>query len=193
MYVLTVDQRRSRTDTDRVEQLVAGLADTPVVRGFERTAGDEVQAVLDDPSVVVRTALELVRRGHWSVGVGVGPVQQPLPASTRAGRGPAFEHARTAVERAKSAATHLAVAGPDGEAAEDAETVLDLVALLVQRRSPEGWAAVELVAAGRTQAEAAEQLGVSKQAVSQRLQATAWQHELAGRRVVATLLIKADT
>ncbi|MGZ4533442.1 MAG: hypothetical protein ACXVXP_13990, partial [Mycobacteriaceae bacterium] len=111
---------------------------------------------------------------------------------TRAGRGPAFEHARTAVEHAKSALTHVAVTGSDSIAADSAATVLDLVSLLVQRRSPEGWAAVELVAAGHTQSSAADVLGVSKQAVSQRIRATAWQQEQAGRALAATLLAQAD-
>lgn len=195
---MTVDQRGSRTDFDRVDQLVAGLRGVPVLRGFERTAGDEVQAVLDDPDVVVGVVLDLVRRRCWSVGVGIGPVQQPLPASTRAGRGPVFEHARTAVERAKGSVTHLAVVGPgdpsarDAQAVPDAQAVLDLLAVLVRRRSPQGWAAVDLATAGRTQAEVAEQLGVTKQAVSQRLRAAGWQHELAGRRAAAGLLARAD-
>ncbi len=102
MYVLTVDQRGSRTDADRVAGLLKSMDRIQAVRPFERTAGDEVQAVLADPVVVVDIALQLVRQRCWSVGVGVGPVEQPLPASTRAGRGPAFEHARTAVGRARA-------------------------------------------------------------------------------------------
>lgn len=192
MFVLTVDQRHSRRDSDRVPELLAHLAPVSVVRPFERTAGDEVQAVLSDPTTVVSVAMDLVRRAHWSVGIGIGTVEEPLPASTRAGRGPAFEHARTAVEHAKSALTHVAVTGSDSIAADSAATVLDLVSLLVQRRSPEGWAAVELVAAGHTQSSAADALGVSKQAVSQRIRATAWRQEQAGRALAATLLAKAD-
>lgn len=192
MFVLTVDQRRSRRDTDRVPGLLNNFTAAALVRPFERTAGDEVQAVLDDPPSVVSIALDLLRQQHWSVGVGIGPVELPLPASTRAGRGPAFEHARTAVERAKTAVTQLAVVGPHPDSATAAGTVLDLVALLVHRRSPEGWAAVELVAAGHSQSSAADVLGVSKQAISQRLRATGWQQEHAGRRLAATLLAEAD-
>lgn len=174
MFVLTVDQRGSRRDHDRVEQLLAVMATTALVRAFERTAGDEVQAVLDDADEVVRSTLELVRDGHWSIGIGIGigTVAEPLPESTRAGRGPAFERARTAVERAKSAPTHLAVEGA-GTDATAAQAVLDLLALLVQRRSEPGWAAVELITAGRSQSETATALGVTKQAVSQRLRAAA--------------------
>lgn len=191
MFVLTVDQRGSRRDHDRVEQLLAIMATTTLVRAFERTAGDEVQAVLDDADEVVHSTLELVRDGHWSIGIGIGTVAEPLPETTRAGRGPAFERARTAVERAKSAPTHLAVEGASTDATA-AQAVLDLLALLVQRRSEPGWAAIELVTAGRTQSETATALGVTKQAVSQRLRAAGWAPEQAGRTVAATLLRRAD-
>lgn len=190
VYVLTVDQRGSRRGQDRVEQLINEQRTVPVLRGFERTAGDEVQAVLDDPIGVTDTVLSLLRGGHWSIGVGLGPVERPLPTSTRAGRGAAFQHARVAVERAKHSATHLAVAGDDGTAG-DVQAVLDLLALLVARRSAPGWAAVDLVATGASQAVAAETLGVSKQAVSQRLRTAGWAQEQAGRATAARLLAQA--
>ena len=192
MFVLTIDQRRSRRDVDRVPDLLAYLNAAPTVRRFERTAGDEVQGVLNDSAAVVSVVLDVVRRAHWSIGLGIGPVEQPLPATTRAGRGEAFEHARTAVERAKSALTHVAVAGSNTAAATAVATVLDLLALVVQRRSPGGWAAVELLSTGHTQSSAAQELGVSKQAVSQRLRTTGWQQERAGRVLAATLLAQAD-
>ncbi|OOL27282.1 membrane associated protein, partial [Rhodococcus rhodochrous] len=69
MFVLTVDQRGSRRDVDRVADLLTELRDAELLRPFERTAGDEVQAVADDPAVVVDLALDLVRRGCWSVGI----------------------------------------------------------------------------------------------------------------------------
>ncbi|WP_433612873.1 hypothetical protein [Prescottella agglutinans] len=192
MYVLTVDQRGSRRDIDRVAPLLADLAQHPLLRPFERTAGDEVQAVADDPAAVVDLVLDLVRRGHWSIGVGVGAVEEPLPAQTRAGRGPAFEAAREAVERAKKAPAAVAVEAEDPDAALDADTALSLVALLVARRSPQGQAAVDLMARGLTQAEAAAELEITKQAVSQRLSAAGWHAEVAGRRLAARLLGRAD-
>jgi hypothetical protein len=91
MFVLTVDQRGSRRDVDRVGDIIDDMADRRLLRPFERTAGDEIQAVTDDPALLVLVALELIRREHWSVGIGIGPVEQPLPRQTRAGRGPAFE------------------------------------------------------------------------------------------------------
>ncbi|RVW04141.1 hypothetical protein [Rhodococcus xishaensis] len=192
MFVLTVDQRDSRNDVDRVAPLLADLADRALLRPFERTAGDEVQAVADDPAAVVDVALDLVRRGHWSIGIGIGEVEQPLPDQTRAGRGPAFEAARAAVDRAKKAPGAVAVEAPNADTALDADTALTLIALVIARRSPQGQAAVDLMERGLTQSEAATELGISKQAVSQRLAAAGWHADGPGRRLATRLLERAD-
>ena len=193
MFVLTVDQRHSRRGQDRVDALLGWLADRPgVVRGFERTAGDEVQGVMDEASAVVDLVLGLVRRGAWSIGIGAGPVDEPLPASTRAGSGPAFVLARKAVERAKSSPQLLAVEAPDADRAGSAQAALDLLASVVQRRSEPGWEAVDLISRGITQTEVADALGITKQAVSQRLRAATWAPEVAGRDLAAQMLAAAD-
>ncbi len=192
MFVLTVDQRRSRRTRDRVDDLLRDLAGRgDLVRPFERTAGDEVQGVVARPETVVDLTLLLVRDRGWSVGVGIGPVDDPLPASTRAGSGPAFASARAAVTAAKNRETGLAVVGPDETGARRAETALDLVATVLQRRTGPGAEAVALVRDGLSQVEVAERLGVSKQAVSQRLRAADWQLEEPGRDLAAHLLSEA--
>lgn len=186
---MTVDQRRSRRSVDRVETLLRDLGGRrDLVRPFERTAGDEVQAVLDRPETVVELTLLLVPDRVWSVGIGIGEVDQPLPDSTRAGAGPAFSHARSAVTAAKTRATSLAVVGPDATAARRAQTALDLVATTLQRRTLLGDEAVALARQGYNQIEVADRLGVSKQAVSQRLQAADWHLEAPGRELAAHLL-----
>ncbi|MEE2033008.1 hypothetical protein [Rhodococcus chondri] len=192
MYVLTVDQRGSRRDVDRVADLLADLRDPRLTRPFERTAGDEVQAVTDDADAVVDLSLELLRRARWSIGIGIGRVEMPLPDQTRAGRGPAFEHARRAVDRAKNAIGRIAVEGADTPTATDADAALTLLATVVLRRSAHGHEAVALSRTGLSQAEVAEELGISKQAVSQRLQAAGWQAELVGRDLARRLLERAD-
>ncbi|MBY4013919.1 hypothetical protein [Rhodococcoides fascians] len=192
MFVMTVDQRRSRRDIDRVPDLLDRYRDFDLVRPFERTAGDEVQAVCEDAATVVAIALDLVATPHWSVGIGVGSVELPLPDTTRAGRGQAFEAARDAVTRAKNAPAALAVTGPEPAAAEDAETASTLVALIVARRSDQGREAVALMAEGMSQTDAAERLDISKQAMSQRLSVAGWHVENAGRTLAARLLNAAD-
>lgn len=198
MFVMTVDQRRSRRGADRVGDLISSMHHHRLQRPFERTAGDEVQAVADNSTAGVHTvaniALELARTGQWSVGIGVGPVELPLPASTRAGRGPAFEAARDAVTRAKNAPAAVAITAADPERSGrclDAETALTLVALLITDRTEQGHQACDLMDAGHTQTAAAELLGITKQAMSQRLSVARWSIEAGGRTLVEHLL--ADT
>lgn len=202
MFVLTVDQQGSTRRGDHVGSLLEHLAahglTSPApgfLRGFERTVGDEVQALLDDAERTVATALALVRLGGWSIGIGAGPVDEPLPASTREAAGPAFVHARAAVERAKAKGPTipLAVEGTAPERATEAEALLRLLGALVARRTEAGWAAVDLLAAGAsTQRDAARELGISEQAVSQRLRAALWAEESATRPLAARLLTEAQ-
>jgi hypothetical protein len=136
--VLTADQRGSRRAADLVDDVLVSLRPIPSTRPFERTAGDEIQAVFDDAEPASRAILHLLRDGNWSVGVGVGPVQLPLPASTRAGRGPAFELARVAVDAAKRSAQHVAVRAADTERGRDLDALLGLLAVVVVRRRRAG-------------------------------------------------------
>ncbi|MGY1755224.1 hypothetical protein [Blastococcus sp. SYSU D01042] len=191
-YVLTVDQRDSRRTRDRVAEVLPRLAAAvPAVLTFERTAGDEFQGVLEDADAVVAVVLDLLREGVWSVGVGAGPVQTPLPSSTRAATGPAFLSARRAVDAAKQRPSRVAVRGAVAADAEDAQAVLGALALVVERRSPQAWEAIGLVEEGSTQAEAAAALGISRQAVGQRLAAGLWELERELRPTAARLLTRA--
>jgi DNA-directed RNA polymerase specialized sigma24 family protein len=191
-YVLTVDQKASRRGPDRVDAVLRELNDAvPAMLAFERTAGDEFQGVLEEPDLVVDVVLRLVRAGGWSIGVGAGPVQTPLPASTRAGAGPAFLSARRAVDAAKQRPSRLAVRGAVPPDAGDAQAVLSALAVLVDRRSEQAWEAISLVEGGRTQAEAAGALGISRQAVGQRLAAGLWDLERELRPTAGRLLTRA--
>src|SRR4051794_9409978 len=113
--VLTIDQRGSTREaaTDQVPGTLRKLADVALLRPFERTAGDEFQGVLDDPTALGTLVERLLRERSWNIGIGIGEVEEPLPESTRAGRGPAYVHARNAVTSAKSAPWRLRVAGDE--------------------------------------------------------------------------------
>ncbi|MCL8251318.1 SatD family protein [Aeromicrobium fastidiosum] len=187
MFVMTIDQRRSRSEPDAVPALDLLLPSDRTVRPFERTAGDEVQGLLDDPEAVVDMALTLARDGGWSIGIGVGEVERPLADSVRANRGPAFVAARQAVERAKSSPLHVAVEA-ESSGGEHAETALLLVAGIVDRRSDAGWQAVDAMATADTQAGAAASLGISPQAMNRRLRVAGYVEERRGRALVTHLL-----
>ncbi|QWZ09138.1 transposase [Nocardioides panacis] len=188
VVVLTVDQRDSRSHADEVPDLLARLAGAPgLLRPFQRTVGDEVQAVLADADAAVGTIGLLLRAGGWSVGVGVGPVEEPLPADTRAGRGAAYLHARDAVTRAKSVPHRIAVGGEDYRA-EQLETVLWLWAGILERRTDRGWEVVDALDEGLSHVEAGRRLGISQSAVSQRAQAAGLVDERRARRLAGDLL-----
>lgn len=174
MLVLTIDQRHSRSSPDLVGDLIARIDGTYLThRPFERTAGDEVQGVLLSAESAVHLALEVVKTGEWSVGIGVGAAEEPLPAQTRAGRGLAFERARDAVERAKTSSGRLAVTG-SGSGAERLEAELQMIASVNLRRTETSEEAGQLLLSGLTQQEVAARLGISQQAVSSRLASGLW-------------------
>ncbi len=193
-FVLTVDQIDSRLKHDAVEEALARLVPIDTVLDFTRTVGDEFQGLLDDPLSVVTAILELMRTANWHIGLGIGPVETPLPPDTRAGRGAAFVAARSAVDLAKNEPTHVrVVAGPPAEQlGRDAEVVLRLLATLREKRSDAGWDAVDLMNTGVTMAEAAETLGITRQAIGQRLQTAHWSVERDAVPVLVRLLDRAE-
>lgn len=187
--VLTVDQRgSSRHDApDRVPATLSELTDVGMLRSFERTAGDEFQGVLDQPAALTTSLERLLRDGGWNIGVGIGTVAQPLPASTRAGRGEAFVAAREAVTAAKSAPWRLRVKGDD-PGVRALETTLWLWSALLHRRSPRGWEVADLVDAGCSYDQIARQLGVTPSAISQRAQAAGIVEGRRARELVSDLV-----
>ena len=147
------------------------LGPVPARVAFERTVGDEFQGVLDQRRSRWPTRVErLLRADAWNIGVGIGVVEEPLPDHTRAGRGPAYLHARTAVTAAKNSPWHTRVVGDD-PAARALETTIWLWAAVLARRTPRGWEVADLVAEGLSYGEVGERLGISQSAVSQRAQA----------------------
>lgn len=203
MYVVTADQRNSRSGPDLVPAALTDLAAVThglPMRPFERTVGDEIQALFDQPSAALVSCLHLLRTGQWHVGLGIGAVETPLPESTRSARGPAFIAARRAVEAARTGVHRVAVRAGDYASSQSpaavhadlAETALLLVARIEGARSAKGWEVSDLLDTGMTQEAAARLLGISQAAVSQRVRAAAWAEGVRGRELVRHHLIAAD-
>ncbi|QBR75159.1 DNA-binding protein [Microbacterium sediminis] len=191
MFVLTIDQRNSQAGTDLVPtaiDTIERVGGTALALPPERTAGDEIQALIAGAPAALALALALSRAGTWSVGLGAGAVDTPLPEVVRAARGDAFLHARDAVERAKSTPLRLAIEGPDAEAAADAEALLRLLLELRDRRTDEGWEIHDLLATGLTQREAAAELGITESAVSRRVRVAGLRTEEAAIPALARVL-----
>ena len=199
--VVTADQRHSRRSPDQVPPALARLAalEDRFVLGFERTAGDEIQGLTDNPGAVVDAVLALTRSADWHIGIGLGAVESPLPGSTREARGPAYLAARKAVEQARTAPAHLRLVGagivgaePYGEdVVQRVETVLVLLRALVSRRTPEGWEIMDVLDETGSGNAAALRLGISPSAVSQRASRAARHESQRGAELATQLLAEA--
>ena len=200
MLVLTVDQVDSRHHADRVEHAIADVRDrhgAALAAGPERTAGDEFQLATRDAGAALAIALDLVRDGGWSVGLGVGALDSPLGPSVRALAGSAFVAAREAVTAAKKRPARFALvvaAQHDPDATATLDPLVRLLLALRERRTAEGWELADLLDADpdRTLTEAAELLGISTQAASQRALTAGLRLDREARGALETLLTAAD-
>lgn len=195
VFVITADQRDSRTSADLVPHgvaLVERAAADRLALPVERNAGDELQAMTASAEAALEISLALLRDGRWSVGLGAGDADTPLPGDIRAARGPVFVLARDAVDRAKRAAGRIAVAATDPVAAADAEAYLSLLVDLRDRRSEQGWEVADLLAQGMTQKRIAAELGITPTAVSLRAKAAGLRLEEAALPALARTLERLD-
>ena len=204
MFVIDVDQRGSRGAEDlvpaamrRVEDVLRGPkgASTSLVLPIERTVGDEFQCLLRSAAGVIAVVRDLVRVGGWSIGVAVGAVEDPLPDSVRSARGQAFVLARTAVEEAKRARPSVAFRSPNGRQSQEISAYFRLLATLWKSRTDAGWEAVDAMEASApelTMSEVAPRMGISRQALGQRLQAAEWKVEREAIPLLERLLEEAD-
>jgi hypothetical protein len=212
MFVLTADQIDSRNDRDRASDMIAHLTDRhPGAFALppDQTSGDEIQVLVPRAADAFAVLLDLHRSGFWSIGVGVGSVRTPLASTTRQATGEAFIAARVAVTRAKRTEARFAldvparsVSATGGEpTAADAsaessgaevEALVTMLLLLRQRRTPEGWEAVDLLESGLAQTAIARTLGISTAAVSQRVKSAQWKVERATHPALVRLLHNLD-
>ena len=187
--VVLLDQRGSRNRGDLVGPFTEELGTARGLRfllPFERTAGDEMQALLDDPKTLGEVVLTALQSEWWWVGIGLGDVAKPVPTSVREGRGNAFLLARQAIAAAKRARLRVRVLGQHVDAS-DFEAALHLMGVLFAGRRATAQQAVRLRRQGLTQREISASLGITVQAVSARLRTAHWVEEEAGRRLVQRL------
>jgi len=191
MIVVTADQVDSRSTPDIATDTLASLNETfadHLVLAADRTAGDEIQLLVDNGRAAIDIVLALTRTGRWSVGLGFGLVRRPLGASIRESTGDAFVAARSAVDRAKKKQTRFAAASEPGRpGARDFESIVDLLLILRARRSDQGWEIHDLVTRGLSQADAATEIGITPQSASKRARAAELKAEDAALAPLARL------
>jgi hypothetical protein len=214
MFVITADQIDSRHDRDRASEMIGQLMERhPAAFALppDQTSGDEIQVLVPRAADAFAVLLDLHRTEFWSIGVGVGPIRTPLPETTRQATGAAFIAARSAVTRAKRAEARFALDVPEGtrlaltesdpphgadapaaSTGAEVEALLTMLLLLRQRRTAEGWEAVDLLERGHAQTAIARTLDISTAAVSQRVKSAQWKVERATHPALVRLLLNLD-
>ncbi|MGB6772692.1 MAG: hypothetical protein WBF51_11935 [Candidatus Dormiibacterota bacterium] len=188
--VILLDQKGSRRSPDLVNTWLEDLHNDSSLHFLlppERTAGDETQALTSDAQTLTHVALVALQSSRWWLGVGIGEVETPLPATVRASRGKAFMLARQALELAKKRrAVGLRVLAQYGDAT-DFESALRLMRVLYERRTPRAQLIADLHVAGLSTVEIGRKLGVSQQASAKQVYGSHVFEELGGRRLVLHL------
>lgn len=187
--MLAVHARYRGKETRRallVRRSAEALSTLEGVGEFQLLGVEDICAVVDSPAALCDTVMALLSDGSWAVGIGVvpGTTDEELTRSTATG----------ALRGGARAGTVKVASLPKGAStlAEDIAAVFALMGHVLSKRTMEGREATSLVRSGLNQNEAAEELGISKQAMSQRLQAAGWQAETAGWRLAVNLLTRAE-
>jgi hypothetical protein len=177
-----LDQRRSARRPDFVAGFSAELNtqfEGSLVRGFVRTAGDEMQGLLADPSALAAIVARALDEDRWWIGVGVGEVTR-LGDSSRESAGPAFVAGRAAIEAAKrgrGSPAPLAVIGNPRDVAAGLHAALTAFAFVVQKRTARQREVISAVRTTSTKREAAARLEITPQGVSDALRASGYEVE----------------
>ena len=197
-----MDMRSSRRIRDRertqerflqaMEALNTEFAKSIQAR-FIVTHGDEAQGMLKresapDVLAVAERAINGVFPVELRFGIGIGTLSTPLRPDAIGMDGEAWHAANRALGLARSRRKYVMFSG-FGELTD--VQLCALANLLLHMRngwSPEQRRAIELVDAGMMQSAAAEALGVSESAISQRLTSAGWHFYRDGREAVANLL-----
>lgn len=195
---------RYRGDTRQRAQLVRAsaqaLSKLEGIGPFEVTGVEEIRAQAHTPEGLCDAVMALLADGQWALGLVLGVDAQPQVIQDRRAGHPGFPRGYSATmcpiaARARPGSIAVRVgARRDARSHEvNIAGALTLLHHVFSRRTVEGREATALVRAGLTQSEAAAELGVSKQAISQRLQAAGWAAEKAGWALAVNLLSAAVT
>ncbi|MDO5511121.1 MarR family transcriptional regulator [Corynebacterium sp.] len=169
-----------------VRRSAEALSTLDGVGEFEILGVEDICAIVDSPESLCDTVMALLSDGSWAIGIGVSPTADDA-ADARATATAALKGSARAgtVKVAVARRRHASLAG-------DVAAAFALIGHVLSKRTLEGREATALVRSGLNQNEAAEELGISKQAMSQRLQAAGWQAETAGWQLAVNLLTRAD-
>lgn len=219
MFAIRASYRgRSRRRGAYVRDVAQALGQSPVVL-TERVLGvEDFVCVVPGPEEAGGVVMSLLQAGDFAIGIGAvagqpglasekhhNDAHEDLDANAYAteiqeecmgAAGRALE----AKQRASMVTVRIEKPGPGGvmapgkaaRIADDISAAFTLLAHVLARRTKEGREATALLRAGHLQSEAAEMVGITKQAMSQRLAAAGWQAEQAGWNLAVHMLARID-
>lgn len=168
-----------------VERSAEALASLPGVGAVSVTGVEDIETTVEDPEDALNVIMALLSDGSWAIGIGVAPgVDDAADAAA------ARASAKAVGVKAGQVKVVVDKQTPSTDAA-DIAAAFALMAHVLHKRTYEGREATSLVRRGMNQNEAAAELGISKQAMSQRLQAAGWPAEQAGWQLALNLLTRA--
>ncbi|WP_342319754.1 MarR family transcriptional regulator [Corynebacterium mayonis] len=170
---------REKHRAELVRRSADALATLPGVGTFEVVGVEDIRAHVDDAEAALNLIMALLSDANWAVGLGITTAGSALFVASEA------VGSRPGVVTTKVSTSH------PGTAAEDIDAAFALLGQVLNKRTFEGREATSLLRAGYNQNEAAAELGISKQAMSQRLQAAGWRAEQAGWKLVLNLIARA--
>ena len=179
---------RSVRRAELVQRSATALSTLDGVGEFHVLGVEDICAVAHSASSVCDVVMALLADGDWAIGIGVSPGASGDEDAAR-------QVATAALKASARAGQVYAKISKRGRASEanDIATTFALLGFVLHKRTIEGREATSLVRAGLNQNEAAEELGISKQAMSQRLQAAGWAAEMAGWQLAVNIIERADT
>ncbi|MCF4006627.1 MarR family transcriptional regulator [Corynebacterium uropygiale] len=177
---------RSSRRADLVRRSAAALSTLQGVGEVEVLGVEDICAPVSSAEAVCDLVMALLSDGEWAISIGVFPGSESAEAAMSVATAALRRHARAGTVRA-------AVEHAPASAHQDIEAVFALLGQVLHKRTLEGREATSLVRRGLNQNEAARELGISKQAVSQRLHAAGWHAETAGWQLAVNILRRADS
>lgn len=175
---------REKARATVVERSAEALSSLPGVAGFEVLGVEDIRSKVADAEAALNLIMALLSDGNWAIGLGIADGSDSAPsdasATATAAVGTRAGQVRVIVDR-QNATTEAA----------DIAATFALMAHVLHKRTYEGREATSLVRRGMNQNEAAATLGISKQAMSQRLQAAGWPAEQAGWQLALNLITRA--
>lgn len=196
MFIIYARYRgQARRRAQYVQEAAKALGTLEGVTEVHNLGTEELAVVSEQPEPACDVSMALLSSGDWALSF---LIQQHGTLVLQPG-----EEQEAAISTARSLLSPQAKRGtvrvgvlfddtPNRQWEADIYASFILLGFVLSKRTEEGREATALVRQGLSQIEIAEELGVSKQAISQRLQAAGWHAETVGYQQLLSLVRRAS-